>query len=249
MLSASTSILTINGGSSSIKFALCQIGEALERKLVGKVDRIGLSGTNLTFNDPSQAEPGSRNIEAANHASAANFLIDRLEQQADFTHIRAVGHRVHGMQHTEPEQVSGHCWMNCTASVGTTRITFRARMNIQAPGDNAQSPVADDKRLLTMDESDCTRFTARLRKLDSMSHCLLTARWVVSWQHAGSDWQWLKHGIAQHACLRPPPARRSSYRIVECGHLAVCAAEQNQSGSTLKLILLSRVSIRWTHVV
>jgi acetate kinase len=107
MLPASTSILTINGGSSSIKFALYQIGEALERKLVGKVDRIGLSGTNLTFNDLSQAEPGSRNIEAANHGSAANFLIDWLEQQAGFTHIWAVGHRVvHGMQHTEPERVS-----------------------------------------------------------------------------------------------------------------------------------------------
>ena len=107
MLPASASILTINGGSSSIKFALYQIGEALERKLVGKVDRIGLSGTNLTFNDLSQAEPGSRNIEAANHGSAANFLIDWLEQQAGFTHIGAVGHRVvHGMQHTEPERVS-----------------------------------------------------------------------------------------------------------------------------------------------
>ena len=101
------SVLTINGGSSSIKFALYQIGEAPERKLVGKVDRIGLSGTNLTFNDSSQAEPGSRNIEAADHGSAANFLIDWLEQQAGFTHIRAVGHRVvHGMQHTEPERVS-----------------------------------------------------------------------------------------------------------------------------------------------
>ncbi len=107
MLPASASILTINGGSSSIKFALYQRGEALERKLVGKIDRIGLSGTNLTFNDTSQAEPGSRNIEAADHGSAANFLIDWLEQQVGFTHIRAVGHRVvHGMQHTEPERVS-----------------------------------------------------------------------------------------------------------------------------------------------
>ena len=30
-------------------------------------------------------------------------------------------------------------------------------MNIQAPGDNAQPPVADDKRLLTMDERNGTR--------------------------------------------------------------------------------------------
>ena len=46
------SVLAINGGSSSIKFALYQTGEPLERRLYGKVDRIGLSGTNLTFHDP-----------------------------------------------------------------------------------------------------------------------------------------------------------------------------------------------------
>jgi len=43
------SVLTMNGGSSSIKFALYQVGEPLERGLYGKLDRIGLSGTNLTF--------------------------------------------------------------------------------------------------------------------------------------------------------------------------------------------------------
>ena len=45
------SVLTINGGSSSIRFALYQEGESLLRRLVGKVDRIGLSNTNLTFKD------------------------------------------------------------------------------------------------------------------------------------------------------------------------------------------------------
>jgi hypothetical protein len=46
--SVPTSILTINGGSSSIKFALYEPGEPQKRELYGKVDRIGLSGTNLT---------------------------------------------------------------------------------------------------------------------------------------------------------------------------------------------------------
>ena len=46
---ALSSILTINGGSSSIKFALYRIGESLERELHGKIDRIGSGGTNLTF--------------------------------------------------------------------------------------------------------------------------------------------------------------------------------------------------------
>ena len=63
-------ILTINGGSSSIKFALYQVGKPLERGLHGKVDRIGLSGTNLTFNDPTKKQPESRKLAAADHQSA-----------------------------------------------------------------------------------------------------------------------------------------------------------------------------------
>ena len=47
----SCSLLTINGGSSSIRFALYDEGEPLRRLLDGKVDRVGLSGTNLTFKD------------------------------------------------------------------------------------------------------------------------------------------------------------------------------------------------------
>jgi len=55
-------ILTINGGSSSIKFALYQTGEPPERKLYGKVDRIGLPGTNQR----SLTRPGiSRTVAAS----------------------------------------------------------------------------------------------------------------------------------------------------------------------------------------
>jgi acetate kinase len=64
-------ILTIHGGSSSIKFVLYQTGEPLERRLYGKVDRIGLSGTNLTFNDPTGNQRDSRSFAAADHRSAA----------------------------------------------------------------------------------------------------------------------------------------------------------------------------------
>ena len=76
MKPANASILTINGGSSSIKFALYQVGEALERGLHGKVDRIGLSGTNLTFNGPAGKQEESRNLDAPDHKSAAHSLID-----------------------------------------------------------------------------------------------------------------------------------------------------------------------------
>jgi len=107
MKTGSAGILTINGGSSSIKFALFQTGEPLERKLHGKVDRIGLPDTNLTYNDPTTNQPVSCNLAAADHKSAANALIDWLEAQDGFASVKAVGHRVvHGMKHTEPEIVS-----------------------------------------------------------------------------------------------------------------------------------------------
>jgi acetate kinase len=102
-----TCILTINGGSSSIKFALYQAGEALEQRLVGKVDRIGLSGTNLTFNDPARSQQDSRSIQVSDPNSVANFLIGWLEEQNGFAHVKAVGHRVvQGMKHTKPERVT-----------------------------------------------------------------------------------------------------------------------------------------------
>jgi len=101
------SVLTINGGSSSIKFALYQVDEPLQRGLGGKIDRIGLSGTKLTFSDPTGKAQGSHSIAACDHRSAANVLIDWLEKQAGFASVAALGHRVvHGMKHIEPEIVT-----------------------------------------------------------------------------------------------------------------------------------------------
>ena len=69
----SCSLLTINGGSSSIRFALYEEGEPLRRLLDGKVDRIGLSGTNLTFKDSTGQSQDSRTIDPADHRSAVGI--------------------------------------------------------------------------------------------------------------------------------------------------------------------------------
>ena len=101
------SVLTINGGSSSIKFALYQAGEPLQRGLSGKVDRIGVDGTNLAFKNSADSKQESRSLAGPDHKSAAHSLIDWLEKQEGFASVRAVGHRVvHGMKHTEPEIVT-----------------------------------------------------------------------------------------------------------------------------------------------
>jgi acetate kinase len=101
------SILTINAGSSSIKFALYQTEEPLKRVLYGKMDRIGLSGTNLTFHDPAENHRCSPKLAVPNRKSAVSFLIDWLDKQNGFKSVQAVGHRVvHGMHHTAPELVT-----------------------------------------------------------------------------------------------------------------------------------------------
>lgn len=100
-------ILTINGGSSSIKFALFANSIPPQRQLSGKIDRIGLSGTTLTSATPSTHQPNSLNIDAGDHRVAAIKLIDWLENHVEFTRMKAIGHRiVHGMQHTIPELVT-----------------------------------------------------------------------------------------------------------------------------------------------
>jgi len=100
-------VLTINGGSSSIKFAVYATGELLKQTIHGEVDRIGMSGTNLTFQVPAAHQRDSRPLDASDHKSAARFLIDWLEERHDFKSVRAVGHRVvYGMQHTAPELVT-----------------------------------------------------------------------------------------------------------------------------------------------
>jgi acetate kinase len=104
---AATCVLTINGGSSSIKFALYEIGNPPKRRLSGKVDRIGLPGTTLTFEDLARNQRDSCPIEAPDHGSAARHLLDWLDGQVGFTAATAVGHRVvHGMNHSEPEVVT-----------------------------------------------------------------------------------------------------------------------------------------------
>jgi acetate kinase len=105
--SASSCVLTINGGSSSIRFAVYEAADSLRRQLDGKIDRIGLSGTTLIVNGPSGTPQVARRLAPDNHRRAARVLLDWLEGQPVFASIKAVGHRVvHGMRHSEPERVT-----------------------------------------------------------------------------------------------------------------------------------------------
>ncbi len=109
MTPARSSILTLNGGSSSIKFALfaAEQGNELRRVLQGKIDRIGLSGTQMSFTRAGEKKPESQPITANSNRDGALALIDWLEKENALESVAGVGHRVvHGMQHTAPELVT-----------------------------------------------------------------------------------------------------------------------------------------------
>ena len=105
--SALPCVLTINGGSSSIRFAVYEAGETPRRQLDGKIDRIGSSGTNLIVKNPAGKPQPARRLAAADHRAAVGTLLDWLEKQPVFASVKAVGHRVvHGMKHSEPERIT-----------------------------------------------------------------------------------------------------------------------------------------------
>ncbi len=100
-------VLTLNGGSSSIRFAVYEGGATLRRRLAGKIERIGLSGTRLTVNDAAGKPQLARRLATAGQRAAADFLLDWLEGQPVFASIRAAGHRVvHGMKHSSPQRIT-----------------------------------------------------------------------------------------------------------------------------------------------
>lgn len=108
MQSDTPRILTLNGGSSSIKFALFEVGNQLRRILSGKIDRIGQSETLLQVTGPGPADSLSQSVTATNHTAAVAKLIDWIEENPDCKTLTAVGHRmVHGgPKYSEPQLIT-----------------------------------------------------------------------------------------------------------------------------------------------
>lgn len=100
-------ILTINAGSSSLKFALFQIGKAPARQLSGKFERIGLDGGGLSVSDAATGKKTQSRFDAENHIACVARLEEVLRSKANMESIRAVGHRiVHGgPRYTKPQKV------------------------------------------------------------------------------------------------------------------------------------------------
>ena len=108
MKSADPRVLTINGGSSSIKFALFEVGAALRRMLGGELERIGLPEATLRVKGSNPADNFSRPVTAADHTAAVGALMEWIEEHSGRDALAAVGHRVvhGGPKYSKPQQVT-----------------------------------------------------------------------------------------------------------------------------------------------
>ncbi len=100
-------VLTINGGSSSLKFALFQTAGQRSLVLSGKFERIGLPDGELTVT----SGPGNRErheVRLASHAACIPVLAQLLETHQSAGSVRAIGHRVvhGGDRYCAPERVT-----------------------------------------------------------------------------------------------------------------------------------------------
>jgi acetate kinase len=101
------SVLTLNGGSSSIRFAIFEAGKPPRSLLRGKMERIGGADATLTVDRGAGAAPARIEVEIKAPATAVEWLIDWLDSQPMFESIGGVGHRVvHGMLRAAPALVS-----------------------------------------------------------------------------------------------------------------------------------------------
>ncbi len=93
-------VLTVNGGSSSIKFAIFTAGIPPRRILAGRIERIGETATRLVTAGDASAASEIRPVEAADHRRAAACLIAFLRERLGPAAIAGIGHRVvHGGVH------------------------------------------------------------------------------------------------------------------------------------------------------
>jgi acetate kinase len=83
-------VLTLNAGSSSIKFGLYGAGSEPEERLRGQIDRLGPTARLALGGE-------ARDVVAPDHAAGLAAILDAIGPRLDGGEIRGVGHRVvHG---------------------------------------------------------------------------------------------------------------------------------------------------------
>ena len=90
-------ILTINGGSSSLKFGLFATDVRPKRLLSGRIERIGMPASRLVMADADGGRVEESAVAVPDQAAAVGTLIELIGHLVGLNNIAVVGHRVvHG---------------------------------------------------------------------------------------------------------------------------------------------------------
>ena len=102
MPTSAPTLLVLNGGSTSLRFAVSRTDATLTRVCSGTIERIGHDDAHLRLGDGTHEPVDARDPTAAVHA-----LVHWLRQRGQADDLAAVGHRVvHGMTHFDPERIT-----------------------------------------------------------------------------------------------------------------------------------------------
>ena len=107
-MSSGCNILTINSGSSSMKFALYALGKTERLVLKGELGRIGVSRGFLEVKDHDNRELTDQKLNLPDHETALKTFFGWMNGHEEGKDLHAVGHRlVHGgTDHVKPQRVS-----------------------------------------------------------------------------------------------------------------------------------------------
>jgi acetate kinase len=100
-------ILTLNSGSSSLKFAIYQVQPEERLVISGKLERVGLPGGHVQISGDG-FEPLKEDADLPDHATAIRVVLDHLQKRNLADALSAIGHRVvmGGPHHVAPQRVT-----------------------------------------------------------------------------------------------------------------------------------------------
>lgn len=97
-------VLTLNAGSSSVRFAIFENSRPLHRRWSGKLDRIGQPGMHLIVQGLQDSRFRAPTFDACDSSGAVPQLLEWLLQELPSASLCAVGHRVvHGLSAIRPQ--------------------------------------------------------------------------------------------------------------------------------------------------
>ena len=110
----SPTLLSLNGGSSSVKFALFEHKKSLVKILSGGIEKIGGSGAHFFVSGLNQKALISETLSAADSKAAIDFLFSWFELNLSKVNLTAIGHRMvtGGLKYHAPQLITGEMIAN-----------------------------------------------------------------------------------------------------------------------------------------